>query len=368
MTQTRLDKLNASLSTGGLDSVILNPGPTLSYLTGLNFHLMERPVVLFFAKDQTPALVLPELELQKVANLPYKLQVFSYSENPAEWDAAFRKAAQALGLDGKRIGVELRQLRLLEFRYVKNAAPEADFPDASDVLAQLRLRKDRTEVEAMRRAVQIAQSALEATIPLIKIGMTEKELSAELVMQLFKHGSEPEMPFSPIVSSGPNSANPHASPSDRKLQAGDLLVVDWGAAHGGYISDLTRTFAVGEVDAEYAKIHKSVQEANAAGRAASKPGVPCASVDKAARDVIEQAGYGKYFTHRTGHGIGMEGHEDPYMRGDNMQLLEPGMAFTVEPGIYLAGRNGVRIEDNVVITESGADVLSDMPREMRAVG
>ena len=368
MTQTRLDKLNASLSTGGLDSVILNPGPTLSYLTGLNFHLMERPVVLFFAKDQTPALVLPELELQKVANLPYKLQVFSYSENPAEWDAAFRKAAQALGLDGKRIGVELRQLRLLEFRYVKNAAPEADFPDASDVLAQLRLRKDRTEVEAMRRAVQIAQSALEATIPLIKIGMTEKELSAELVMQLFKHGSEPEMPFSPIVSSGPNSANPHASPSDRKLQAGDLLVVDWGAAHGGYISDLTRTFAVGEVDAEYAKIHKIVQEANAAGRAASKPGVPCASVDKAARDVIEQAGYGKYFTHRTGHGIGMEGHEDPYMRGDNMQLLEPGMAFTVEPGIYLAGRNGVRIEDNVVITESGADVLSDMPREMRAVG
>ncbi|MFN8385292.1 MAG: Xaa-Pro peptidase family protein [Anaerolineales bacterium] len=368
MTQTRLDKLNASLSTGGLDSVILNPGPTLSYLTGLNFHLMERPVVLFFAKDQTPALVLPELELQKVANLPYKLQVFSYSENPAEWDAAFRKAAQALGLDGKRIGVELRQLRLLEFRYVKNAAPEADFPDAGDALSQLRLRKDKTEVEAMRRAVQIAQSALEATIPLIKIGMTEKELSAELVMQLFKHGSEPEMPFSPIVSSGPNSANPHASPSDRKLQAGDLLVVDWGAAHGGYISDLTRTFAVGEVDAEYAKIHKIVQEANAAGRAASKPGVPCASVDKAARDVIEQAGYGKYFTHRTGHGIGMEGHEDPYMRGDNMQLLEPGMAFTVEPGIYLAGRNGVRIEDNVVITESGADVLSDMPREMRVVG
>ncbi len=376
MTQSRLDKLNASLSTlrhaqggaGGLDSVILNPGPTLSYLTGLTFHLMERPVVLFFAKDQTPALVLPELELQKVANLPYKLQVFSYSENPAEWDAAFRKAAQALSLDGKRIGVELRQLRLLEFRYVKNAAPEADFPDAGDVLAQLRLRKDKTEVEAMRRAVQIAQSALEATIPLIKIGMTEKELSAELVMQLFKHGSEPEMPFSPIVSSGPNSANPHASPSDRKLQAGDLLVVDWGAAHAGYISDLTRTFAVGEVDAEYGKIHKIVQEANAAGRAAAKPGVPCADVDKAARDVIEKSGYGKYFTHRTGHGIGMEGHEDPYMRGDNMQLLEPGMAFTVEPGIYLAGKNGVRIEDNVVITESGADVLSDMPREMRVVG
>jgi len=368
MTQDRLDKLNASLRTSELDSVNLNPGPTLTYLTGLHFHLMERPVVLLFAKDQDPVIVLPELELQKVASLPYKLQVFPYPENPSEWDNAFRKAVRALGLDGKRIGVDPRQLRLLEFRHVKAGAPEADYPDGSDVLSGLRLKKEKAEVEAMRRAVQIAQDALVATIPLIKMGMTEKELSSELVMQLLKHGSEPEMPFAPIVSGGPNSANPHASPTERKLQAGDLLVIDWGATYEGYISDLTRTFAVGEVDAEYEKIHQIVQEANAAGRAASKPGVPCANVDKAARDVIEKAGYGKYFTHRTGHGIGMEGHEEPYMRGDNMQLLEPGMAFTVEPGIYLPDRNGVRIEDNVVITEDGADVLSNMPREIKAVG
>jgi Xaa-Pro dipeptidase len=334
----------------------------------MRFHLMERPVVLLFAKDKVPAIVLPELEFQKVASLPYQLQVFAYSENPSEWDGAFRKAAQALSLDGKRIGVDPRQLRLLEFRHVKAGAPEADYPDASDVLSGLRLRKDQPEVDAMRRAVQIAQDALEATIPSIKIGMTEKELSAELVVQLLKQGSDPELPFAPIVSGGPNSANPHASPTERKLQAGDLLVVDWGATYESYISDLTRTFAVGDVVEEYKKIHKIVQEANAAGRAAARPGVPCANVDKAAREVIEQSGYGKYFTHRTGHGIGMEGHEDPYMRGDNMQLLEPGMAFTVEPGIYLPDRNGVRIEDNVVITEDGVEVLSDMPRQIRVVG
>ncbi len=368
MTHARFDQLNTSLRTSDLDAVILNPGPTLTHLTGLQFHLMERPVVLLFAKDQDPAIVLPELELQKVASLPYKLQVFPYSENPSEWDNAFRKATQALGLDGKRIGVEPRQLRLLEFRYVKAGAPEADYPDASEVLSSLRLRKDQAEVAAMRRAVKIAQDALEATIPLIKIGMTEKELSSELVVQLLRQGSEPELPFAPIVSGGPNAANPHASPSERKLQAGDLLVVDWGATYDGYISDLTRTFAVGKVEDEYKKIHQIVQEANAAGRAAGKPGVPCANVDKAARDVIEKAGYGTYFTHRTGHGIGMEGHEEPYMRGDNMQLLESGMAFTVEPGIYLPNRNGVRIEDNVVITETGADVLSDMPREIRVIG
>src|SRR5512147_2593749 len=220
MPPSRFDQLNASLRTTDLDAVILNPGPTLTYLTGLRFHLMERPVVLMFAKDQEPAIVLPELELQKVTSLPYKLQVFAYPEKPSEWDNAFRKAVQRLGLDGKRIGVEPRQLRLLEFRHVKDGAPEADYPDASDVLSAMRLRKDQSEIEAMRRAVKIAQSALEQTIPLIKIGMTEKELSSELVTQLLKAGSEPEMPFAPIVSGGPNSANPHASPSDRRLQAG----------------------------------------------------------------------------------------------------------------------------------------------------
>ncbi len=368
MTLARLNALTASLLNSKLDAVILNPGPTLTYLTGVQFHLMERPVVLFVAPGKDPVLVLPELELLKMDLFPYKVQAIAYGENPSEWDDAFRKAAQALGVDGKRIGVEPRQLRLLEFRHVKAGAPEAEYPDASDVLSQLRLKKDKAEVDAMCRAVKIAQDSLEETIPLIKIGMTERELASELVMQLLRHGSDSELPFSPIVSGGPNAANPHASPSERKLQAGDLLVVDWGAAYGGYISDLTRTFAVGEVDAECQKIHKIVQEANAAGRAAGKPGVPCADVDIATRDVIEKSGYGKYFTHRTGHGIGMEGHEDPYMRGDNMQLLEVGMAYTVEPGIYLPNRNGVRIEDNIVITESDAECLSDMLREIRVVG
>jgi Xaa-Pro dipeptidase len=368
MTCARLENLNVLLLNSKLDAVILNPGPTLTYLTGVQFHLMERPVVLFVVPGKDPVLVLPELEIPKVDLFPYKIQAFAYGELPSQWDDAFRKAAQALSLDGKQIGVEPRQLRLLESNYVKTGAPEADYLDASSVLSRLRLKKDKAEVDAMRRAVKIAQDALEATLPLIKIGMAERELASELVIQLFKHGSDPEMPFSPIVSAGPNSANPHASPSERKLQAGDLLVIDWGAAYGGYISDLTRTFAVGEVDAECHKIHKIVQEANAAGRAAGKPGIPCADVDIATREVIEKFGYGKYFTHRTGHGIGMEGHEDPYIRGDNMQLLEVGMAYTVEPGIYLTNRNGVRIEDNMIITENGVESLSDMPREIRVVG
>lgn len=366
MTNSRLSRLTESLLASGLDALALNPGPSLTYLTGLHFHLMERPVVALFTADLEPMVILPELELLKVSGLPIK--AFPYGENPSEWEGVFRRAVESLGLDGKRIGVEPRQMRLLEFGYLRAGAPGADFPDASGTVSRLRVRKDAGEVAAMRKAVQVAQSALEATLPSIKVGMSEKEIAGELVVQLLRHGSQSEMPFAPIVSGGPNGANPHAGPSDRKLQPGDLLVIDWGAAWEGYVSDLTRTFAVGEVEAEYEKIHRIVQEANAAGRAAARPGVPCAQVDIAARMVIEKAGYGQYFTHRTGHGIGMEGHEDPYMRGDNMQILEPGMAFTVEPGIYLPGRNGVRIEDNVVITEDGAECLSDMVRELRIVG
>ena len=364
----RLAKLAASMSASGLDAVAINPGPMMTYLTGLNFHLMERPIVILYSKDHEPVIILPELEMLKVDMLPYKTQAFAYGENPSEWETAFKKAIRVIGVDGKKIGVEPRQLRLLEYRFIKAGAPEADFPDASEVLGALRLKKDASEVEKMRKAVIIAQNALKAVIPLIKIDMTEKELESELVMQLFKHGSASELPFAPIVCAGPNSANPHATPSERKLQPGDMLIVDWGATYDGYFSDLTRTFGISEVDAEFQKIHKIVQKANAAGRAAGKPDIACAAVDEAAREIIEKAGYGRYFTHRTGHGLGMEVHEDPYMRGDNMQLLEVGMTYTVEPGIYLAGRNGVRIEDNMVITKKGAESLSDMERELRAVG
>lgn len=364
----RLEKLYAAMQAAGLDAVALNPGPTLTYLTGLTFHLMERPVVMLLTPGTDPALVLPELEMLKLQELAYPAQAFPYPEDPFAWNAAFRKAARLLSLDGKRIGVEPRALRLLEFGYIQNAAPAAHFPDATEALGSLRLCKDKDEIQKMRRAVKIAQQALKATLPFIKIGMSEQQLAAELTVQLLRHGSEPELPFAPIVSSGPNSANPHAAPSERKLQSGDLLVLDWGARFEGYISDLTRTFALGAVDAELEKIHHIVQQANAAGRAGAKPGVPAAAVDKAARQVIEQAGYGQYFTHRTGHGIGLEAHEEPYMRGDNLQVLQPGMAFTVEPGIYLPGRGGVRIEDNVLVTETGAECLSDTKREMRTIG
>jgi Xaa-Pro dipeptidase len=225
--------------------------------------------------------------------------------------------------------------------------------------------KDQSEISTMRKAVDIAQQALSATLPKVKIGLTERELAAELTLQLFQAGCDPQVPFAPIVSSGPNAANPHATPTDRKLSSGDLLVIDWGASYQGYLSDITRTFAIGVLEPEYAQICRVVLEANTAGRKAARPGIAAEAVDQAARAVIQSAGYGMYFTHRTGHGLGMEGHEDPYIRAGNLALLESGMTFTVEPGIYLPGRNGVRIEDDVVITPTGAECLTSFPREVR---
>jgi Xaa-Pro dipeptidase len=362
---SRQEKLKSILGSAGLDSLVLNPGPSLIYLTGMHFHLSERPVLVFFMPDTAPIIVLPELEQEKIKHLPFEIQVFPYREDPSQWGNSFRNAVLTAKLGSKCIGVEPRQLRLLEFRLISDAAPKADIVSAEDSVSKMRMYKDQGEISAMRKAVDIAQRALNATLSQVRIGLTEQELAAELTLQLLRAGCDPQVPFAPIVSSGPNAANPHATPSDRKLSSGDLLVIDWGASYQGYFSDITRTFAIGNLEPEYSQISRVVLEANSAGRESAHPGIAAEVVDQAARAVIEAAGYGRYFTHRTGHGLGMEAHEDPYIRAGNLLLLEPGMAFTIEPGIYLPGRNGVRIEDDVVITPTGTECLTSLPREVR---
>jgi len=361
---SRQGKLRTALESYGLDSLILNAGPSLTYLTGLHFHLSERPVLVIFIPNRTPIIVLPELEQEKIKNLPFEIEAFPYGEDPQQWSSVFKHAFQAAKLSGKLNGVEPRQLRLLEFRLLLNAANIQDFIPADDCVSTLRMIKEESELTAMRKAVQIAEQALTATLPYVRIGLSERELAAELTLQLFRAGCDPQLAFSPIVSSGPNSANPHATPSDRTLTSGDFLVIDWGASYEGYLSDITRTYAIGKMEPELIRISKVVMEANLAGQKSAKRGIAVGNVDKATRDVVETAGYGKYFTHRTGHGLGMEGHEEPYIRAGNPMLLEPGMTFTIEPGIYLPGRNGVRIEDDVVITDTGAECLTSLPREV----
>jgi Xaa-Pro dipeptidase len=361
---TRQNQLYKTMQSAGFDALVINPGPTMVYLTGLHFHLSERPVVVLFVPDSVPAVIFPELEMIKIKTLAYPVKAFPYGEDPRTWGAVFRQAAQITGIENYRIGVEPRSLRVLELRLLEASAPNANFVSAEETLTFLRMRKDAAEVAFMQKAVDIAQRGMQATIPFIQPGRSEREIATELTLQLLKAGSDASIPFSPIVASGPNSANPHATPSDRLLVSGDLLVIDWGASHNGYVSDLTRSFAIGQVEAEFERIAEIVAEANAAGRAAVRPGITAGEVDIITRSVIVQAGYGDFFTHRTGHGLGIEGHEAPYIYKENTIPLASGMTFTIEPGIYIPGRGGVRIEDNIVVTENGAQSLSSLPREL----
>ncbi len=368
MYPERIAQLRQALVRAGLDAVALNPGPMLTYFTGLHFHLMERPVALVIPQEGVPLLVMAQLEAGKAQSVPYELKTITYTDDPSTWEGAFRSVGQASGLDGKRIGVEPARMRVLELRMLEAGLPTAKFVSGQEMLATLRMRKDAAEIECMRKAAQIAESGFSETVKNARVGMTERDFAAELTLQLFRAGSGSELPFAPIVASGPNGANPHALPGERTFTPGDLVVVDWGAAWQDYFSDLTRVLAIGEISAEFAQIARIVKEANEAGRAAAKPGIAIGLVDKAARDVIAATGYGEYFFHRVGHGLGMEEHEEPYAYGANPLVLASGMTFTIEPGIYLSGRVGVRIEDDIAVTSAGCDTLSSLPREPFVIG
>jgi Xaa-Pro dipeptidase len=197
--------------------------------------------------------------------------------------------------------------------------------------------------------------------------MTEHQMANLLTQALLQRGAE-GLAFEPLIQSGPNAALPHATPGERVIQAGEVLLLDFGVTFDGYNSDITRTFVVGQPTAEIQKIYQLVQQANAAGRAAARPGATGQDVDRAARQVIVEAGYREYFTHRTGHGLGREGHEPPYIVEGNTTPLAAGNTFTIEPGIYVPGLGGVRIEDDVLITDNGAESLTTYDRELRIIG
>jgi len=368
MSVDRWNRLREQMKDRGWSAAAVLPGANLFYLSGLSFHLMGRPTVGLFPAEGRPRLIVPVLELEKARSAPLDFEFFDYGEDETSRAGAFQRGFEGLAPAGGRLAVEPLRMRFLELELIRSAAPGLRIEPAGDLLESFRIQKEASEIKFMRQAIGVAQVALEKTLGQVRMGMTEQELATRLTLELYQAGSDPELPFAPVVASGPASALPHAVPTDRALAAGDLLLFDWGAARGGYFSDLTRTFALGEIDPELAKVHAIVEQANAAGRKAVRPGVTCASVDAAARAVIDAAGYGPSFLHRTGHGLGLDVHEPPYLRGDNAQVLLPGMTFTVEPGVYLPGHGGVRIEDDMLVTETGGETLSDLPRALRRLG
>ena len=360
----RLAQLREAMTNAGFELLALVPGPNLRYLTGLQFHLSERPLVLFVPQRSRPVLLLPELERSRAEALECDIVTYSDATGPA---SAFEAAAAVL--PPGRLGVEGRSLRFMELELLAQAGIGDERIDAGAILAQLRMRKSAEELAKMERAVALAEAAFREVQPTIAVGMRERELAAALVQALYRAGSEPELPFAPIIASGPNSASPHHFPGDRKLARGDLLIVDWGATCEGYFSDITRTFVVAaEPTQPQLEAHRAVRAAARTARTLAAPGVAASEVDAAARDALTEAGYGKFFIHRTGHGLGLEVHEEPYINQNSAVALEPGMTFTVEPGVYIPTLGGIRIEDDMVITQDGSRSLTSLPRGLLVVG
>jgi len=361
----RLSRIQSELKQRQIDCMALVPGYNLRYMTGLEFHLMERATLLFIPAQGAPVFVVPTLEQAKVADLP-GVSCFSYDDGKDPSDA-LNAATRALP-EIHTLAVENLRMRVHELNLIRRPLPNVQLSDTQPIMDTLRLRKTADEIAHMLKAIEVTETALQTVIDSVRAGMTEIQVANDLLVAMLKVGGG-VLPFEPIVLTGARGAMPHGVPTEAEIQTGDLLLIDYGTSVDGYISDLTRTFIVGQNPTpRQLEVYEAVKAANAAGRAAAKPGVACQDVDRAARKVIEEAGFGPYFFHRVGHGIGMEGHEGPYMVEGNTQILEPGMCFTIEPGIYIQGEIGVRIEDDMVVTEDGAESLTKFPREFKIIG
>ena len=360
----RLRAAQASAREQGIDALFITPGSDLRYLIGYDAKPLERLTCLVVPSEREPFLVAPALELLAAQASPASeigIEIVTWQEHE---DAVALAAAR---IDQPRVCAvddHMWAEKLLRFTAV---LPQARFVTAGRVVHELRLRKDAPEVEALREAGR-AIDRVHAQVPrILRAGRTEREVGRDLADLIFQTGHV-SADFV-IVASGPNAASPHHEVSDRVIQAGDCVVVDIGGTMpSGYCSDSTRTYAVVEIDPEFQRRYDVLQQAQAAARAAVRPGATCESIDLAARTVLDEAGLGHLFIHRTGHGIGLETHEEPYIVGGNTRALEPGMAFSIEPGFYETGRHGARLEDIVVCTPNGGDPVNHQPRELVVAG
>jgi Xaa-Pro aminopeptidase len=356
----RLAAVARQAAASGIDAVLVTPGPDLQYLVGYEAIPLERLTCLVVPADGEASLVVPRLELLAAQASPaqalgMRMHPWGETDDPFALVAALVPAAAVVAIDNHMWAEKVLRLR--------DAIPTARQVLAGDAIAGLRMRKDDAEVAALMRA-GAAIDEVHAQVPsLLRAGRTEREVGADIAEAIFAAGHV-RVDFI-IVASGPNGASPHHEVSDRVIEAGDAVVVDIGGTMpDGYRSDCTRTYAVGEAPAGFLAAYESLREAQAAAVAHARAGVSCESVDAAARDVLVAAGLGELFIHRTGHGIGLETHEEPYIVTGNQLALESGMAFSIEPGFYLEGMYGARIEDIVIATADGVLVANNQPREL----
>jgi len=357
-TVTRLAALRAKMVDTGVDLVALGPHTHLQWLLGFHPHADERPCLLLVG-PKGEAFLMPELNAggsRVHTNIAF--HTWSDADGP---DAALSDALAAVGAADVGTVVLDETMRADFALLLLDRLPGVRHVFGDATVGALRIRKDDDEYASLKLNALIADRAVEAGFAAIRVGVTERDIAAVIREHFLAEGAEPV--FS-IVGGGPNGAIPHHATGARRLQRGDAIVIDVGGRKDGYVSDITRMAAVGTPPEGYAEVHDIVERASQAARAAARPGVRARTVDAAARGVIAAAGYGQYFVHRTGHGLGLEVHEPPYLTSTSDTILEAGMVFSIEPGIYLPGRFGVRLEEIVILREDGPEILSELPRAL----
>jgi len=360
----RLDRLRGVASRAGVDAIAIIPGSTFLYVTGAQFHLMERPTVLIVPVEGRPAIVLPDLEFQSWQALGIDAEICRWKDEEG-FAGAFAAAARAVS--AQRLGVEGFAMRYAEFSALETAFPAATFANVQQHTNAMRAIKEADELGRLREAVHYAEAAFNQTLAQVRVGMTELEVQRRM-MQAFLEQPVVGPIGAPLVLAGPNSALPHGHSGDYAIQPGDALLFDFGVTHHGYSSDITRTVFVGGVADEDRALYDVVLAANALGRDTARPGLTAHALDDAVRGHLEASPYADFVVHKTGHGLGLDVHEAPQIMRGNHTPLAPGHYFTIEPGLYRPGRVGVRIEDDVLITDKGCESFSTLPRELLVVG
>lgn len=354
-------ELSQKLKAEGLDAIIVGPSSDLEYLTGLYFHPDERFIALFVLSDGKTFYLIPELYYEETREkLGSEAKIYVWSDSDGFLSAIY-KAEEEYGIGNMTIGVNdgVRAVDMLDIR----GCIGASFENASGILERMRLIKSEEESDFLRKAADIADRVVTEIVKYIRPGLLERDISNR-IKELFLEFEGQGLAFDSIVASGPNTSRPHYNKDDRRISEKDIIILDMGCRYNGFCSDISRTVFVGEPTEEQRKVFDIVVRANGKAEDLVKPGVTAEQVDLAARTVIREEGYGNCFLNRTGHGIGLAVHEGPYIKEGNKQVLEAGMTFSVEPGIYIAGRFGMRLEDIVLVTDNGREVLNKATRDI----
>ena len=359
--QHKINSLRARMKDNDVDLVALGPGTHMNWLLGFNPYPDERPCLLLIGKEKE-AFLMPSVNAED-ARKRTDIEITSWKDENGP-DQALKDALLYIGEStAKHIAID-EAMRSHFALIVIEALPNPTYEFTTSTIGALRMRKDQTEFINLKENALIDDRAMQAGFAAIKEGVTELEIGEAINKHFISEGAKPQFC---IVGSGPNGAFPHHHTGDRKVEYGDAVLIDIGGRKGTFPSDMTRMSVLGEPPEGYLEIHAIVERAVQAAMSAAKPGVMAKDVDAAARGVITEAGYGEFFVHRTGHGLGIDIHEPPYITATSEVILDEGMVFSIEPGIYLQSRFGVRLEEIVILRADGPEILSELTRELNII-